>query len=406
MMIAAVLILMITLGLGAALAATVDSQVHAAKYERNREASFQLAEAALNAQALQLSRYWPKTSATAIGTCDPTTSSGAGCPLNSAVMDGYTTPDYNASCSSTSPPIWRTTVRDNAPSETYWSTAVNGRGGYDGAGGSSDGTLWIRSTATVQCRTQSIVAQVRYDLLPPISFPGNVITANWFKTSNQGRKVIVDTLGSYAQPPSAQPGPGSQPSKILLRCSAGSPSPCANYPAGKGQVQPPNVETGSATSGTSLTPNQLLQLKQQAISAGTYYAAGACPNSGLSSINGAPVYIEGPCSISVTGNAAINSAAVPGALILVSGTIEISGNVNFYGLLYAANQTNLSGIVVAVHGNGTIQGKVTIDGNGGVEAGSSKTNIVYDARAGQNLGGSAGASVAKNTWRQLPSNTP
>jgi hypothetical protein len=404
-MIAAVLVLMITLGLGVALTATVDGQLHAAKYERNRESSFGLADAALNVQALQLSRSWPKTAAAQITSCDPTTSAAAGCPLNTAVIDGYTTSDFNTSCS-TAPttPVWKTTVRDNIAGEKYWSTAVNGRSAYDANG---DNVLWVRSTATVRCRVQSIVAEVSLNVLPPISFPANVITANWFKTSNQGKKVIVDTLGTYAQPPVAQPGPAAQPSKVVLRCSAGSPSPCANFPANKGQVQPPTVQTSAPVSSSSITSAQLDQLRQQAVSAGTYYASGTCPSGAqLSSVGGAPVYVEGPCNLVIGANTQVNSGTTPGALIIVNGTVDVSGTATFYGLIYAVNAQGSSGVVVSAHGNGSIQGKITVDGNGGIEAGSSKTNIIYDARAGQNLGGSAGASVAKNTWRQLPSNTP
>src|SRR5439155_741317 len=92
-------------------------------------------------------------------------------------------------------------------------------------------------------KTTSVVGLVTATSMP-ITVPNTVISANWFKTTNQGRKVIVDTLGVYAQPPSAQPGPASQPAKIVLRCTS-APSPCANYAANKGQVQPPTVTTSS-----------------------------------------------------------------------------------------------------------------------------------------------------------------
>jgi hypothetical protein len=106
------------------------------------------------------------------------------------------------------------------------------------------------------------------------------------------------------------------------------------------------------------------------------------------------------------GNTQVNSAASPGALILVNGTVSIGGTANFYGLLYCVNAQGSTGAVLTVSGNGGLQGLVSIDGGGGVVAGSSKTNIIYDPRASHVLTGSAGATVAKNTWRQLPSNTP
>lgn len=407
MLIAAVLVLMVTLGLGVALAASIDNQIHGARYERNRESSFGLADAALSAQSLQLGRSWPK-STPLVTSCDPS-SSDSSCPLNAAIMDGYTGADYNTSCaSSPATPKWKTTVRDNVAGEKYWTTAVNSRGAYDGANdgiAGGDGVLWVRSTATIQCRTQSIVAQVRNDPLPGIDFPSNVITANWFATSNQGKKVIVDTLGSYAQPPSAQPGPAAQPSNVVLRCNS-APSPCADYPANKGQVQPPAVQTNGAASTSSLSSSQLAQLKQQAQSIGKYYASGTCPST-AAQLSGSPVYIEGPCNpLSIGSNTQVNSPTSPGALILVNGTVSIGGTANFYGLLYCVNAQGSTGAVLTVSGNGGLQGLVSIDGGGGVVAGSSKTNIIYDSRASHVLTGSAGATVAKNTWRQLPANTP
>ncbi len=409
-LVAAVLVLMITLGLGVALAATVNTQVHAAKYERNRESSFTLTEASLNAQALQLGRQWPTRATPAPSSCDPSVNNAA-CPLSTAITNGYTANDYNSSCPrAPSTPIWKTQVRDNVNGEKYWSTAVNSRGSYDGANDGTptgDGAVWVRATATVQCRVQSIVTLVRNDPLPGIDFPQNVITANFFQTTNQGRKVLVDTLGSYAQPPSSRPGPSGQPAAITLRCTG--VTKCADYNASKGQVQPPKVITGSQTSTSSLSPSQLLQLKAQAVAAGTYYATGSCPAitaAGLSSANGAPVYVEGPCNISVNSNTVINSAPAPGALIIVNGTFSISGSAYFYGLLYAVNAQGSTSSVVNVTGNGSIQGLVSVDGAGGVTVGGSATGIVYDSKAGHLLKGSAGATPAKGTWRQLPANTP
>jgi Tfp pilus assembly protein PilX len=408
-LIVAIMILLITLGLGIALAATVDNQVHAAKFERNREASFTLTEAALNAQALQLGRQWPNQSSPAPSSCSPSVSSTS-CPLSTAITNGYTASDYNSSCPTASTtPLWKTQIRDNAAGEKFWTTAVNNRGTYDGANdGTSggDGVVWVRATATVQCRVQSIVTQVRNDPLPGIDFPSNVITANFFKTTNQGRKVLVDTLGRYAQPPSTQINPSAQPSQVTLRCTGVSTN-CADYNAGKGQIQPPKVTTNATVSSSSLSASQLLQLKQQAQAAGSYYASGTCPTTAqLTSPAGASTYVEGPCNVVVPTGSTVNSSAQPGSLIIVNGTFTIQGSSSFYGLLYCANAQNSTGNVVNVTGNGVIQGILSVDGAGGVTVGGSSTGIIYDSRAGHLLTGSSGASVAKGTWRQLPANTP
>ncbi len=62
----AVMFLMLgMLALGLAIVALADTQTGQSKNERNREASFNLAEAALNARALQLGRSWPSSASCA-----------------------------------------------------------------------------------------------------------------------------------------------------------------------------------------------------------------------------------------------------------------------------------------------------------------------------------------------------
>ena len=53
-----------------------------------------------------------------------------------------------------------------------------------------------------------------------------------------------------------------------------------------------------------------------------------------------------------------------------------------------------------------IYGSVNIDGAGGITAGSSKTNLVYDPRGVGLLKGSTGAAVNKGSFRVLPPSTP
>ncbi len=184
--------------------------------------------------------------------------------------------------------------------------------------------------------------------------------------------------------------------------------PGLNYDASKGQVQPPTARTDSTISTSVLSAAQLQTLEQQASAAGTLWTTGNCPSSGssLSSVNGAPVVIQGPCNVSVGGNTVVNSSTTPGALIIENGTLTVSGNANIFGLVYAVNRQNSTGSVITVSGNGTIQGVIAIDGPGGITAGSSKTNVIYDPRAATLLKGSSGAAVNKNTFRLLPQNTP
>ena len=398
----ALILTLVMLSFGFAILGGIDTQQSGSKRERTRESSFNIAEAALNAQAVQLARSWP-TGAGAPGSCDPSSTSTY-CAEPSAVGGGYTAGDYASSCpGSPSTPLWQTTVRDNVVGQQHWSTTVNSQPAYDANG---DNSVWVRSTGTVQCHTVGVVALASRGVIP-MDFPNNVLRANFFQTSNQGRKVIIDTLGAYAQPPSARPGPAAQPAGISVRCSGLSDGQCKNYNASKGQVQPPAIQTDSGGSPSALSLAQLQALERQARAAGTFYDTGTCPTTAqLTSTAGAPVYVKGPCDIVVGNNSVINSATGPGALIIENGTFSIGGNATFYGLLYVVNKQNFAGVVVTISGNAVIQGVVSVDGAGGVLAGSSKTNLVYDARAVSLLRGDTGASLRKDTFRVLPSNTP
>jgi Tfp pilus assembly protein PilX len=389
----ALMLAMLALGFGLVMRSRNQQQLSG--YERTRESSFNVAEAALNAQALQLGRSWP-SSTTVPSSCSPGATSTY-CPPSSAIGNGYA---YAASCVGSSTPIWQTSVRDNVSGELYWTTAVSSRASYDA---NNDNTVWVRSTGYVQCNKVSMVALVSRNVVQ-MSFPYNTLSANWFATSNPGRKVFIDTIGTYASPPATV---ASQPAPVNARCSGLTTSQCANYQPSKGQIQPPSVTTDPSAS-SALTLTQLQQLEQQAQSSGTFYPSGTCPSTAaaLSSVGGAPVVVQGPCNISVGGPQSINTAASPGVLIIENGTFTVSGTAVFYGLVYCVNKQGSTGSVVTISGNGTIQGVVAVDGLGGVTVGSSKTNLIYDSRVPNLLKGSAGSSVNKNSFRLLPQSAP
>jgi Tfp pilus assembly protein PilX len=390
-LIAAVLIVFCMLAFGAAVLASVDTQSQTSAKQRTREAGFNLAEAALNATAIQVARTWPSSSlsGTLPSSCD-SGSTNTYCPQPSAITGGYTSTDYGTACaSSPTTPSWQTMVRDNSTSEQYFTQTVLNRAAYDA---NNDGIVWLYSKATSKCHTIAMVSQITRNTVP-IAFPSNVVTANWIATSNQGKKVIIDTLGS-----------GSQPAPVVARCNGLSAAQCLKYDSGKGQVQPPAVRTDSSASASTLTTAQIDALESQASAAGTLWASGQCPTtaSQLASVGGAPVVVKGPCNISVTGNTTINSASSPGALIVENGTFTLGGTLVYYGLVYMVNRQNSSGSVVTIQGNANITGVVSIDGNGGLTAGSSKTNLTNDPKASTLLKGIQGANMNKNTFRVVP----
>ena len=76
----------------------------------------------------------------------------------------------------------------------------------------------------------------------------------------------------------------------------------------------PDTTTVSANPSSAFTAAQREALKTQAKQAGTYFAAGTCPNS-LEALKGKPTYVEGsaasPCELSFNGGIGNSSCSAP-----------------------------------------------------------------------------------------------
>lgn len=419
-LIAALMVMMIVLGLGAALLTFSDVQQRAATRQSSNEQAFILAEAALNAQIFEISSQWPTAAANAHSAypaactaasagasfCpNPTNSNGSG-SFGSGYNPGGTaacppgTPTDPWSGSSTVYNGWTTYVRDDGPtgssstSALYNSSVDQTQPAYDANG---NGIVWARAVGVVNCRAVTVVARVSDQLLQ-LNFPQSVIDANGFETSNNGNKTIIDRQGS-----------SPQPSLISVRCRGltgpGQGTPCTNY--GKSaQVSPaadgiPSGWLSPPSPSTTLSATQLAAVKAQAIANGTYFTAPNCPTS-ITQLTGAPVYIENCGALSFTGNGAANSAASPGYVVLYNGTLDLGGTTNFYGEIYAANAQGSTGDVVTLHGNTTVQGAITVDGQGTINFGSSGVNIVFDPTIFSQMTVSGGAAGTPNSFRVLP----
>lgn len=388
--------------IGLATYSFVDTEQSQANKQSYGESSFRYANAALNEQMFQLGTTWPSTSAKAYpSSCTSAGAAAAPCPDATALSQSFTTADFGstATCSSGAANGWRTYVRDNGGGATsyYDPAVVPSQPSYDANG---DGSVWVRAEATAQCRTRITVALVRLSRVP-LPFPRNVLTANWISLRNAGRKVLVDTLGTYAQPPSAQPQKNAQPGGVAARC-VNAPTPCVSYDPSKGQIVPDTTVAGAGGSSSTLTDDQIDGLRQQAQTAvpPSYYGPtsplGSCPPS----LTGQLVFVEDLTNCPQYRGG--NSANSPGVLVFMKGTLSMTGNAVFYGIVYAGNRTNLTGAVVSLNGTSAIQGAVVVDGPGGVIVGSSRTNIVFDTRAFSLVQGLANATMVPNTWRQLP----
>jgi Tfp pilus assembly protein PilX len=375
----AIMIVGIMMALGLAGYGYVGTQTNQSGQERVRESAFNLSEAALNSTANFLSVQWP-TSSTPYPTSCTQSSTGSTCPSTAGVAGSLSGGDFNGTVWS-----WSTEVHDNgAPTASFYSdTTTRSQPRYDANG---DGTLWVRSQGTVRGRSRIVAALVNAQQIKSV-FPKNAITAGYFSTGNNGKKVIVDTKGS-----------SSTAGVVAVRCSLGSnptfPNSCMDYNPSKGQVVP-DTRQDNYSGGNALSSADLALMRQRAQSMNSYYTS--CP----SSLTGTLVFIEGPANCSYTNNNTYNSAGSPGFVILVNGTLTIGGGVTYYGLIYAANQQSSTGYVVTISGGGKVVGATAVDGNGGLQVGSTGNNLVFDRNVFNTVTANGAVTLVQNGWREL-----
>src|SRR5947209_1227507 len=235
----AMMLLLVMLMVGLAAMSLADGQTGSSAFERRTESTFNLTDAVMKNQIQLLSTAWPGSAAAAYPSSCTQSSSNSVCPDASNIQSQFTTPDYSAGIT------WTTQVQDDAgPIATYYSTAGATACGascpsYDANG---DGKVWLRAQATVRGQSRVIATEVTANASPQ-PFPQNVVTAGYFATNNQGRKVIVDTKGNAAQP-----------APLEVRCTTKAPSSCLNYDPTKGQVSPDTTQTGYTGGFTSNCP--------------------------------------------------------------------------------------------------------------------------------------------------------
>ncbi len=398
-LVTAIILLSVMMGLGLGLLLLTDNQQKASASEQASESAFNVAEAALNAQVGQLSRAWPSKVGEAYPErCTATESSPTGCPTPGSLNAGYpsagtTTCPASQKDAWGSPDTneWTTYVRDDAGESQYFNSATEqSQKTFDNNGNEK---LWVRAVGVVQCRVVTLVTQVARQQIA-LNFPKDAAVGNWFKVTNKGKKVIVNTAG---EPPVGETGP------VSMRCSGLTEEECKQWSKEKEQISPDT--TGAAPSPSPLLNEaQTEALKAEAQAAGTFHSAalGNCPGS-LKEMSGLPAYVEGCGNLKFTGGVS-NSAANPGFLVLADGTLELKGNAEVHGVIYARNQSNISGPVVILGGTTTVWGAIDVDGNGGIEFGSSKANLIYEPKAIIEVKAYAGATPTRNTFRVLPIN--
>lgn len=387
----AVTMMGLMLMLGSTALSTVDTQTDVVKRERQHESTFNLAEGVLHAQTYVLARLGTGSPANPFPEVCDETSADPLCPDGADLAQSFdpaVQSDYDGATT------WSTQVRDNPDGDFYSEAGFDGAESYDA---NDDQQLWVRSDATVRGRLRTIVALIRVEF-KSIAFPRYALAGGWFETSNNGRKTIVDSTGSLG---------------VAVRCSLEPPSTgCLDYNPDKGQLEPAgHYELDHPYTSTGVLADELEDLEGFARSNNTYYAT--CP----ANPSGKVVVVEsGDCEYNnsappASGQAkCCNSAADPGVFIVKCGSVSLSGNIEFFGIVYVPNKASSdpaapwcsSGVVVETQGTSLISGGVIIDGPGGMLAGSSGMNIVFNPWAFESVQVAGTAGVVQNTWREIP----
>jgi len=381
---------------GLATAAWVDGQTQVSTRERGSESDFNLAEGVFNAQVYILSHAWPESDPTTHplapnypAQCTPSSSSPL-CPDATSLGLDYNSPDYGRGIT------WTTEVHDNdkGQSPDYYDDNNPSQVRWDS---NQDNKIWVRAQATIQGRTRVILGLVQV-VQQSEDLPQSAIVAGSLSTTNNGNKQIVctrlpdDTSGKNCNSSSQLAGPP------LLRCT-GNGSSCQGYQPG--QVAPDKVVTGYT--GTGLSADALDRLRQKAIVEGTYYATG-CPSTPTGDL----VFVEnGTCSYNDSNKGPWNTASRPGMFVINQGTLSLSGNQTYFGVIYAQDAQGASGCtpstnaVVYLTGTVGVQGGVQVAGAGCVYLGSSKVNVMFDPYAFNAVRSFGAATIVQNKWREI-----
>ncbi|HYP47527.1 MAG TPA: hypothetical protein VEQ61_02715 [Thermoleophilaceae bacterium] len=400
-LVTAVLLISIMMAMGLAVASRVDTQTAQSRKERERESSFNLTEAALSAQTFVLGRRGTGTATKPYP--------AAGCPnaVDDHLCPGTDQLERNYEGSGqvdfAAGATWKTQVRDDAdaagnPVLTWNDSILNDASWprYD-SGGTTDKKpnrhVWVRSEATVRGHKRAIVAWVRIEDRP-VNFPRYAILSGFIDGKNSGGhggRPLVNSTGSRG---------------VAVRCDKPPKSEdCINLDPKKGpQLQPPANYQINYTGAVALGEDDLAALEDVARANGTYYAG--CP----SNPNGDVVFVENAGSCRYTSSApsapgqskCCNSAANPGVFVIKRGSVDFGGNIEYWGVVYNANLDNSdSEKLVETSGTSAIRGGVLVDGPGGVYAGSSGDNIIFNAFSFDDIKSVGTAGVVQSTWREI-----
>jgi hypothetical protein len=393
----AIVLMTMMVAVGLAAYSVVDTQQTESMRTRQRESSFNLAEAALNSQSFVLSRRWAGASTSFAGTT-PTCSNSSGvavqCPDPSQLTAAYNSPDYATGAS------WKTTVYDDralppATESPFYDASIIEAKNAAGADltphwdANANKRVWVKAETTVRGRNRTLVALVQVQ--EHVEFlPKRVILAGQFElTPNGNQKYVLTNPDATSQHP------------VTLRCNLNSPS-CAEFTPDKKnpQIDPPGAITGQEFVGKDAIEDDVKErLKERAIADGKFFD-GVCPTD--TQLSGKVVWVQGCASGVYTKNNVWNSPSSPGILIWADGFLEVGGSSDFWGIIYHLNnQDSNDDELLRLRGGLTIHGGAFVDGPGGIDVGSNSVNITYDEAAFVGVSSYGSASIVQNSWRDI-----
>ena len=403
-LVAATLVMTLTLTLGLATLATVDTQTQQSSVERTRESAFNWSEGVLNAKTFTVANAWPASADSALADCawahgaSSTTSSGVNaCPtaaLISSTFDGNVDVEQGAE--------WVTNVRDNAGTHQCEDTA-NANCSYTWDEDTSlaaphwdanqDDLLWLRADGTVNGDRRVVVALVRIQH-DPVTMPQSVIVAGSLSVSG-GNKTFIHQNGS----------------SIALRCGPVTDPSCFSEQKPE-NVQGPGAITPNYTDYAVdeddgqqhiLTQDEMDAMRTRAEQLDRYYPPGQCPTS-AAGFTGEIVFIEDVTECRINSGWQINKPPLkPGLLIVNRGTLRFNGNADFWGLIYMYNDQGWDGDDDPLFdgiGNGNLHGALFVDGEGKVDNSGSFT-LQYDANAINGITAYGATGIVPNSFREV-----
>jgi Tfp pilus assembly protein PilX len=447
-LVTALVVLMICMLLGLAVASTSETPLRASGTERRQDSSFELAEGVLYAQGFLLPGNWPGSAVRAFPTsCSSANAAdvtNAKCPDRNtlaaanaadASKANFSSADYQAAYGQACPTgvivssdvtCWQTEIRDDGYPLCTAFKASEGEGDQsscDVPGGATtctgpctwdanhNGTVWAYARTFVHGQPRAMAAKLKLETLNEgVASAG--FRVGHFSTDNNGNKAILDATGA----------------QVLVNCDPS--SSCVNV-GKKAQVTPSPAQISGGN--TFMTATQLAHFKATAEADGRYYSG--CPTD--NDLSGRVVWVEN-CDASYTdlasvrcdvptqdGNAkCINTPAGqdgdctsrscagmlggpgPGLLIWHHGTLSLGGNVTFVGTIYMPNGSDdgssVSGTVFSTAGTAAVYGSLAIDGDGGAMLGASGSNFIYDPNSAGVFKSYGTAGLVQNTWQELP----